>query len=41
MLHAEVDTVQQDRHCAVPMIGIGFANASNSADNASVVEHDV
>ena len=41
MLHAEVHTVQENGHSTVPLIGVGFRNATNCSDNSRVVEHDV
>ena len=41
MLHAEIHTVQENRNCAIPLIGIGFRDTANGTDDSGVIEHDV
>ena len=41
VLHAEIHTIQENCNGAIPLIGVGFRNATNGADNSGVVEHDV
>ncbi len=41
VLHPQVDTTKEDRHGAVPLVGVGLGDASDCTDDPRIVEHHV